>query len=1143
MKQNKSKKSMKTSLAVLALATVMPLSAFAQGMMQKKVTINVKQANVENVLAQVKKQTGLNFFYSSDLAKSWPKVTVKVTNKSAQDAINQIASAIGCSYDVNENIVTFKQQALSGKQRLVEGVVVDDSGAPVVGAPICIGETRVCTITDADGKFSFKIPTEQTTLKISYLGMETEYVTISAGQQTVRRTVTLKSDNVLENVMVTGYQSISSGRSTGSFAVVKPEEMHTVVSNNFVDNLEGKVAGLSVDGQGNMIIRGQATIYAETKPLIVVDGFPMEYDSYTINPNDIEQISILKDAASASIWGVRAANGVIVITTKKGKNNQKTTVSYNGSLKVGSKFNTESLGYLNSAQQIEFEREYYANNDVISSYLTGSNRYSEAAEIEMKFKQGTLDAAGRDAAYAKLAGYNNMKDIEKEFYRNPFLQTHNISISGGSHISNNYLSLNFENSLQGLKGNDENRINLQFNNVTALCDKITLTSGVRGKYSNQNTYSGNPTSMMPYVHLLDENGNYVNEYKGVSQLWKDDLQKKGYGDWSYNRLKDRSEVEDNTKAYNVSANLALDFVLPLGFKFTTSGMFTVDHSTNEILNSRNSYYARDLFNRFTSIDAAGNLTNNLPEGAVKDNYEVNSTSYTWRNVLNYNFAAKDWDVSAMAGCELFAIRTKTGYDCYFGYDPQGLTFGHNLDFKTLTSTGVVGYDPSFGKMTLDYQPYVKDVEDRYFSTFGTASGTYKGKYTLFGSIRYDKTNLYGRSSKYRDQPTWSVGGKWDISRENFFHADFVDNLSLKASYGLSGNIDKTTSPYLIAKSASDMFSGLPCLIIGNPENLELGWEKVYTTNVGVSASMFNNRFHVGVDYYNRKTKDALGMAVLDPTTGWTSIKKNASSLVNRGLDVEISGSPVKTKDFTWNSSLIFSYNYNKVTEVSDNAGTMQSLFSHNPVEDRPVDYVWSIRTSKLTSEGELQVMNAKGEVGGYALASTFTLDDYVFNGRTTPPYFGAWTNSFSYKDFTLDFTLNYKFGHKMMAPDISNVYLGQRIYNSFDNRWRQAGDEEKTWIPRSMYGLQSGTYSMILGHVDHAVLDADIIRIKSIGLAYNFNNLLNSKVVKDLNLRFAVENPYFWVKNSEGLDSDRMISGSYLGDAPTYYTFTLNVTL
>ncbi|MBR6944525.1 MAG: TonB-dependent receptor plug domain-containing protein [Prevotella sp.] len=264
--------------------------------------------------------------------------------------MEQIVRMIGCEYSIKSNIVTISKQKLSGRERTIRGHVRDNDGELLVGVPVCIGESRVCTITDADGFYTFKIPVEATTLKFSYVGMETVYASIPRGTSDVTREITMHPDVMLDEVLVTGYQQIEKGRATGSFEVLKPEQLKTIVSGDVSDNLEGIVPGLSVDGDGNILVRGQATIYAETKPLIVVDGFPMEYGTFNINPNDIEQISVLKDAASASIWGVRAANGVIVINTKHGQHNKKAKVNYNGSVKVGSKFDMSSLGYLNSAQ-------------------------------------------------------------------------------------------------------------------------------------------------------------------------------------------------------------------------------------------------------------------------------------------------------------------------------------------------------------------------------------------------------------------------------------------------------------------------------------------------------------------------------------------------------------------------------------------------------------------------------------------------------------------------------------------------------------------------------------------------------------------------------------------------------------------------
>lgn len=1139
------------ALCWVAFAT----GAFGQVLDHKVADFSVKNVTLRTALKQLERQTETGFFYESREVEEVKNISLTMHNTTLKEVLTQLLLDSGFMYEVVDGnvVITRVKQPIVSSPEAVQTISlqVKDAadGEPLPGATVVVRGTTQGGITDMNGKVELKNVLPNVTVDISYMGKEKAAIKVE--KRKTDYTVLLKDDLVELNevVVTTGYQTIERGRATGAFEIVKPEELHTIVSNDFVDQLEGIVPGLSVDGNGDMILRGQATIYADTKPLIVVDGFPMEYGTYNINSNDIEQISVLKDAASASIWGVRAANGVIVITTKKGAKNQRATVSYNGSVKVGNTFDVNSLGYLNSAQQIDFEREYYANQPVISSITENSiTNFTEAGLIEYRYLHGELDATQRDAAYAQLASYNNAKDIQKYFYRNPLLQTHNITISSGSQTMTNYLSLNFENSLGDLIGNKQNRVNMQMNTTVDLAKWVKLTSGIRANYANKDMYTGTPTDMRPYVAIKDANGNYINEFNGVSQFLKDNLQQKGFQNWSYNRLQDRDLTTNNTKSYNVAANLQLDFNLPFGFKFTTNGMYTVDHATQEVMYDRRSYYVRDLYNRFTSYDdVTGTMTNYLPEGGIKDLSENNSYSYTFRNVLNYNYDRDRWSIAALVGCELFAIRTKSESNTFYGYDPQGLSFDTNMDYNTLTTVGVYGYSPAAGLQTLWYNPYHTDDEDRYFSTFFTGNVAYDDRYILFGSVRYDKTNLYGRSGKYRDQPTWSVGAKWNISSEKFFHAEKIDRLAVKLSYGLSGNIDKTTSPYLIAANGRDLYSGLTCLIIQNPENPELGWEKVYTVNAGIDFNMFRNRLNFTADFYNRKTVDALGTSIMDPTTGWGSVKKNVASLVNRGIDLSIGGVPVQTKDFSWNTTLTFSYNHNKVTKVNSGESTLTSMLNHDPVEGKPVDYLFAYRTDKLSSEGAVQLINAAGETVDYAAASSFTLEDYLFVGRTSPAYFGAWSNRFAYKGFELNVMLTYKFGAKILMPSFGNVNLDSKIYKTYDQRWRQPGDEEKTWVPRSLYGNNYATSIAVYEHLDHQVEKADLIRLKSVGLSYDFKRLLKTSIVSGLKLKFAVENPCFWAANRDHLDPDRMSTNTYgtcyLGDAPTYYTFTLNVNL
>ena len=1123
------------------------LSSLASFRGQEIGSFVVRNSTLKDALKQLEKQVDVGFFYDAKDVEKVRDITLNISNATLENVLSRLFAGTGFTYEIlDDNVVITREKVVVEQKSIpmqkIKITVRDaDSGESLIGATAIIRGTTIGGAADIDGVIVLDAVPENAVIDVKFLGKKSVEVKVVKGK--TEYTVSLKDEALqFDEVVVTGYQTIERGRATGSFEVVRNKDLEMVVSNDVADKLEGVVPGLAVDGNGDMLIRGQATIYAETKPLVVVDGFPMEYGTVNINPNDIEQISVLKDAAAASIWGVRAANGVIVITTKKGKKNQPVTVSYTGNVKIGSKFDVSSLGRLNSRQWIDWEREqfFYRPSD-IANIGTSYGSFTEAALIEYRYQNGQLDEAGRDAAYEQLGSYDNSRDIEKYFYRNSLLHSHNLVISGGSERMTNYFSVNYENKLGDLIGNSTDHVTVQLNSTMELFKRVSLLAGVRANYDNTEAYTGSPTSMRPYVRLKDENGGYVNEYAGASEFLKEELYQKGYTDWSYNRLKDRPETDNTTKSYNVAANLQLDIDLSRGFKFTTSGMYITDNSTQEILRNKQSYYVRDLFNRFTQYDAGtGKLINHLPDGAIKDVAHHRSTSYTFRNVLNYNFNNDLWSASAMIGCEMFAIRTQMETDTFYGYDPQGLTFNTTMNFKDLVTTGVTGFSPSAGRQKLSYNPQHGDAEDRYFSTFFTGNVSYADRYVLFGSVRYDKTNLYGRSGKYRDQPTWSIGGKWNVSSESFFEVPVINQLGIKLSYGLSGNIDKSTSPYLIAENTRDVRTGLPVLNIRNPENKELGWEKVYTFNAGVNLGLFDDRLNLTVDYYNRKTEDALGFSMMDPTSGWSSVKKNTASLFNRGVDLSVGGYPVSTKEVRWNTSLTFSYNYNEVTKVNSGVTTPQSVLSGNPVEGKPVDYLFYYRAGKLTAEGAPTILDNAGHE--LAWNSSVQVEDMRF-GRKSPQIFGAWSNTVSCKGFDLSMMFTYKMKYEVRMPSVAGSYGS---YKTFDQRWRKPGDEENTWVPKPLHGSFNYTFQNVVDGSDKQLEKGNMIRLKSVGLAYDFKRLVKTDVLSALSLKFSVENPWFWASNRDGLDVDRLYESTnstvfYSGKQPTYYTFTLNV--
>ena len=318
-------------MVVLLLMTLLTLSVSAQSVKDKTVTLDMTQVTVKQFFAEVKKQTGLNFIYSAELAKTFPKVTVKAQNKPVRQVLNDVMNRINCTYDLEGSIVTVTRKLSGARTRTVTGVVRDDMGETLPGVSICIDDSKVCTITDGNGFYTLKVPANACDLKFTFVGMENAIVHLKAGNSHLTQDVTMTSSASLDEVVVTGYQTISKKNMTGATATITAETLQDRYTSNIVSNLEGRIAGLSTYG-GELKIRGTSSLYAETSPLLVVDGLPMEGKLTDLNIYDIETINVLKDAAATAIYGARAANGVIVVTTKNARKKGKVEIDFSANL-------------------------------------------------------------------------------------------------------------------------------------------------------------------------------------------------------------------------------------------------------------------------------------------------------------------------------------------------------------------------------------------------------------------------------------------------------------------------------------------------------------------------------------------------------------------------------------------------------------------------------------------------------------------------------------------------------------------------------------------------------------------------------------------------------------------------------------------
>ena len=1108
------------SVVFLGLTTVS-----AETYSQEVFSLRVKNKTLAEVFKEISRVTDYEFMYSGTELQHVGAVSIDAREQDLDAVMAACLEGTGLWYKVEDNIVIvspkYSQPIVPQRAVTLRGTVKDAKGMTLPGVAVMLKGTTVGVTTDIDGNYALTVPEQpEFTLVFSFMGMKTVERVVKDEKPL---TVVMEEDTkMIDEVVVTGYQTIKSGRATGSFQILKQENMDNIVAVDIKEKLEGTVPGLMVNTDGSMLIRGQGTLQASTEPLVVVDGFPMESSTLNLNPADIEQVTVLKDAASAAIYGVRGANGVVVITTKRGSEG-KLQVNASASVQVGMKPDISDLEFMSVADHVDLEWEL-CNTGILVQPMSYGQIYSEVGDVYLQYNAGTLTEAQAMEQLQALKEYDNEEDLEEYFYQPSILQQYNLSMRGGSDRWNFYAAAGFNKERQDVIGNENWRMNFIVNNDIKFGKAVTLQIGLKGNYYKQenNGMDVISTGIRPYIKMLDEEGNYANEYYGTQQSVKDDLVSKGYLDWSYNRLQERRMNDNTTKGNNLSANVNLTVDLFDGLNLTTGFVYETGTDKGEIYYPVESYYARNMINRFTFYDvSSGAMTNYIPKGGVLNTNNSWLYNWTWRGSAAYNKTIKDFSFSVSAGLEFSCFHTQNAIDWYYGYDPQTLvTFA--IDQSTLQS-GIIGYDNEF--VMLYDAPSRSDVEDRYASFFAIGNVTYKEKYDLFGSYRLDKTNLFGRSSQYRDNPAYSIGGKWTISSEPFFDADWISRLAFKVSYGVSGNIDKSTSPYMIGSELADFQTSEPALLFGSPENPQLSWEKSFVWNVGAEFSMLDDRLSGTVEWYRKASKDILAPEQLDYTTGWTSAMKNSASILNRGVDINLNG-VIVDRALRYDMGLILSYNYNKVTSIRRSVTSITDLLSTTPLEGKPVDYVYAWRNAGLDENGEPMVYNRAGEKFSWMNMSDLTLDDVDFVGRSTPPVFGSWNNKLSWNGFTLDFMFTYKFGHKIRKPYTARTFNSrdEMVHKSLADRWQQPGDEMHTWIPRvSDSAYESSQRMMATIYSDKLLDDGAIIRLRSLNLGYNFATLLkNNTFVKDLNLKFTAENLFYWSKS--GYDTDHILN-------------------
>jgi len=1068
----------------------------------------------------------------------------------------------------------------------ITGQVLDESGNPMPGVTIKSDGSNSSVITNADGNFSFFVPKIARILGFSYLGYDRNEVALNGTSKKLSVTLKPSAGNNLDEVVIsTGYQDISPERSTGSVVSVTKKQLEQVPVANVVQRLESLIPGVKVSitagdnsfaykntqlginsgtrsvgsADYNMTIRGTSSLVGEKFPLVVVDGAISQLDLSALNPNDIENITFLKDASAASIWGVRAANGVIVVTTKKGGLNQAPSISFSTTASVSGKPDLNYLHTMTSAQQIAYEQEL-VNKSIVSTpnaAIALGQPIAEVTDLTFKLKAGTITQAQYDAQISQYSAIDSREQISKYILQPAASQQYNLSVGGGGTANSYFYSASYSKERPNTVGNEARRLTVTLNNTFKLFKKATLTTNFKGSFFNyvnegvglSSFYYPSSFTFMPYNQIVDDNGNRVGRSNHYYSGWTNTLASKGFLNWNYNPLDELDNADNVQKENNYSFNANLNVPIFKGLSLNAFYNNERSFGNSRQYYNENTYYYRDFLNGFTPVPLTGTAVNSIgltPGGGILNQSTTTTNNYTIRGQLNYDntFAGKH-QLTVIAGSEIRQTQVGQGVSTLYGYN-TGTGISRQVNYFT-GYPSVAGYTSGLGG-----SPTQQDKTRRYLSYYSNAGYTYNGKYTISASARYDDYNNFGVDRKFRATPLWSAGLKWNVAKESFLQSqDWISNLNIRATYGVNGNIATDLYPYTyIGLGSADYPTGLPYASIISPANPELRWEKTYVTNFGIDIGALNNRLGLTADIYRKHGKDIFAMFPLNGTYGVTTLTRNSSELVGKGIDLGLRGTIYNNKDWDVTSILNFAYNTNKVTDSRFPATS--SLYS-NPayatyLDGYATDKMFVYKNAGLDATGMTQIYDENGVIVP-ASRNITSVNALVYAGRTSAPYFGSFNTTVRFREFTLMAIATYQFGNVFLRPTISS-YPSSRLGVSYDlhedvaKRWQKAGDEATTNVP-GVAGVYAGQSLLRYQQSDINVLKGDYIRLRELSLSYKIPVAKITNAVKAANFAFAVRNlGLLWTANKEGLDPDftTSLNNRTMGlPATVSYNFTLNV--
>ncbi|SEM57728.1 TonB-linked outer membrane protein, SusC/RagA family [bacterium A37T11] len=1022
--------------------------------------------------------------------------------------------------------------------RTAGGTVISQSDhAPLEGVTIQSKLLHNKSFTDKNGHFTIRINVVPDTLVFSFVGFETERVPLSKAT-TGTLIISLKPTSVFldeaEVRLNTGISSISKLQATGSFSHISNKLFNEQVGTNVLDRLKyisNGVVEVTRQGvlNGQILIRGFSTFSQSIqKPLIILDNFEYQGDLNNINPNEVSDVTILKDAAASAIWGAKAGNGVIVITTKKARLRQKPTIAFSSNVSFVEKPDLFQLKSMSTSDLIDVEQYLFSQKYRFADTARFNHpAFTPVYEILFDRLKGKISEETANSQIDELRNIDARKAYEDIFYRGALNQQYALSFQAGSDKSTLVASAGIDRNTDEHYGT-YHRLNLRIANTYQVSRKIAASADVL--YTHSNSTQGRPSygTIRPasfdlplYTRFRDDAGTDLPAYIYYRQGYIDTIGAGKLLDWRYFPSNDFNNLDAISIVKDLHAVAGLTYKplpwLNLDIKYRHE-LQQVDGNNHY---GEESYFVRDLVNGYSQL-VNGNIMTPVPQGDILD---LNNHQITAKNLRGQLNIAKTWvnhDVTALLGTESSeTISSSNSYRTY-GYDPAILTY-KNVDFANNYPHYILGsriYIP-------DNRNFIR-TNTRFLSFYGNGAYTFRKKYTLSMSARRDASNLFGVKTNDKWKPLWSLGGSYDISKEPFYHVLLIPYLKIRLSYGKQGNIDPSmvavttmsyrgTNPYLMQPYAQ----------IDNRPNPELKWEEVSMLNAGLDFGSKDSRVTGSFDYFRKRMSDLYASVPMDKTTGVSSIIRNVGNGFGQGFDLELNTRNL-SGPLTWNSSLNFSY---FTANVLNNGREPSELASDYVIgagglrPGYPFYGMFAFPWAGLSQADGSPMGYLNGEVSTdyNEMLTNGKVSDLKYVGSAHPEIYGSLGNQLNWDNFSLAFRLTFKFNYFFKRESISYSGLVSRLsgHSDYTLRWQRPGDESITDVPSFQYPAPAAR-DQFYQNAEILVNKGDHIRFQYINISYTLRAKDNPWLpVNNLNIFLVANNlGIVWRANKLGLDPD-----------------------